>query len=312
LPIVGHIPLITPDRQMAETARTGAGRMDPVVLYAFERSRSKEAEAVRAIRTALYFSTKGEGHKVIQVTSPTMGDGKSTLTANLAVSIAQSGKRVVVIDADFRRPRQHQLFGLSPAVGLASVISDGVELADAVHATIVPGLDVLPCGPVPPNPAELLTLARFEELLGHIRERYDYVLIDTPPLLAVTDPCVVAPRVDGVLLTLRLGKHVRPLAERARDLLGTLGVRIFGVVVNALDVRSQGGYGYDHYGYAYGYGRYAYDADGGDGENGYYDETAEAAAAPAPRNGAAAGVGETHTGNRPPNRGGWRRFFGAG
>src|SRR5260370_32163670 len=147
-----------------------------------------------------------------------MGGGKSTLAANLAISIAQSGRKVVVVDADFRRPRLHTLFGLTAEVGLASVIVGGTELADAVRPSAVEGISVLPCGPRPLNPAELLTSPRFEELLGQLRQRYDFVIIDTPPLLAVTDPCVVAPRVDGVLHTIRISRNGRPATERPKHL----------------------------------------------------------------------------------------------
>jgi capsular exopolysaccharide synthesis family protein len=320
LPVIGHIPIIVPSEKLLEKAKATPGGLDPMVLCVFERSRSKEAEAVRGIRTALYFSTQEEELKVIQVTSPAMGDGKSTLAANLAVSIAQSGKKVMLIDADFRRPRQHKLFGMSPAVGLASVIGGDVELADAIHTSAVPGLAVLPCGPVPPNPAELLTLPRFEELLKYISAQYDYVLIDTPPLLAVTDPCVVAARVDGVLLTLRLGNEVRPQAERARDILGTLGARILGVVVNGVDMRKGKGYGYDNYNY--GYGRYAYRQESQDGNGTYYYSYDDGPGADGPQTGEVPATGivaaangatrENGSPGRKSRKGFLRRFFGVG
>ena len=205
------------------------------------------------MRTALYFSTQGGGHNLIQVTSPDMGDGKSTLAANLAISIAQSGKRVVLVDADLRRPRLHKMLGL-PAnlTGLGLVIAGQAASADAVQETAVPGLSVLPCGPLPPNPAELLTSPRFKEVLDELRARYDFVLVDTPPLLAVTDPCVVAPRVDGVVLTMRMSKKSRPKAERAREILTTLGVNVLGVVVNGVTPSKRGGeYGAGQYEYTY-------------------------------------------------------------
>src|SRR5262249_37049187 len=153
-----------------------------------------------------------------------------TLAANLAVSIAQSGKRALLIDADFRRPRQHKIFGLSAQTGLCMALAGEAELADAVQECGVDGLSVLPCGPLPPNPAELLTAPRFKEMLDSLREAYDFVLVDTPPLLAVTDASVVAPRVDGVLLTIRVSKNGRPRAERAKEILNTLGANVFGVV----------------------------------------------------------------------------------
>ncbi len=193
---------------------------------------------------------------MIQVTSPDMGDGKTTLAANLAVAIAQSGKTVVVIDTDFRRPCVHKLFHLTAKQGLASVIGGDAELNDVIQPTSIPGLSVLPCGPIPANPAELLSMPGFQEALAVIREKYDYVIIDTPPLLAVTDPCVVVPHVDAVILTIRISKNVRPRALRAKEILATLRAKVLGVVVNGMDDFAGGygyGYGYEHYQYTYAY-----------------------------------------------------------
>jgi capsular exopolysaccharide synthesis family protein len=209
------------------------------------------------VRTSLYFSVNGAKHKVVQVTSPNMGDGKTTLATNLAVSIAQSGQRVVLVDADFRRPRVHKVFGVSATTGLASVIAGDADLTDAIRPSGIDNLFLLPCGPIPGNPAELLTQPRFQELLEVLRDRFDFVLIDTPPLLLVTDPCVVAPRVDGVILTVRVARHGRPQAERANEILATLGVTLLGVVVNGVGRRggrSGYGYGFDQYKASYGYG----------------------------------------------------------
>ena len=247
LPVVGHIRVLRADE--IGTTAAGAG-LDPA-LCCYHRPKSPGAEAFRGVRTALYFSTGGAAHKVIQVTSPAMGDGKTTLAANLAVSIAQSGKKVLLIDADFRRPRLHAVFGLSVKTGMASVLAGEAGLDEAVQTTPVPGLLVLPCGPYPSNPAELLTSPRFKEALDELRQTYDYVLIDTPPVLAVTDPCVVAPRVDGVLLVIRISQNARPAAERAKEILGTLGANLLGVVVNAVDEPHGKGYGYGYGGYGY-------------------------------------------------------------
>lgn len=256
LAVVGHIPALTVLKQ----GEGLAGDVDPRVVV-YHRPKSNEAEAYRGVRTAIYFSTRGKGHQVIQVTSPTPGDGKSTLSANLAVAIAQSGKRVVLIDCDFRKPRVHKIFGVSPDLGLASVIAGDADLAQATQQSVVPGLSLLPCGPRPANPAELLTSTRFQEVLTEIKGLYDIVLIDTPPMLAVSDPAVVAPRVDGVLLTVRITKKTRPAAERAKEILAALGANIIGVVVNDLQTgKGAGGYGYgSNYGYGYGYGyKYSY------------------------------------------------------
>ncbi len=259
LPVMGVIPVLKQGTKSAKVVPVGASVVLDPSLCAWYRPKSKEAEAYRGVRTALYFSTRGEGFKVIQVTSPNAGDGKSTLAANLAISIAQSGKRVLLVDADLRRPRVDKLFQISSAIGFASVLEGRAEPPEAIQETAIPGLSVLPCGPTPPNPAELLTSPRLAEMLAWMRERYDYVLVDTPPLLAVTDPGVVGPQVDGVLLTLRSAKRGRVEAERAKEVLTTLGVTIFGVIVNA-NQEEQGKHAYGYYA----------------GSSGYYDEGEDA------------------------------------
>jgi capsular exopolysaccharide synthesis family protein len=247
VPVLGHVPRIQTDAPPTRSSVTG---LDPT-LVGFLRPMSSEAEAYRGVRTQLYFSTQGRGHQVIQVTSPTPGDGKSTLAANLAVSVAQSGKRVVLLDCDFRKPRVHRLFNIQhPEVGLASVVAGEAKLEAAVRATEVENLSVMPCGPRPANPAELLTSPKFQEVLAELKGMFDFVIVDTPPVLAVTDPSAVAPRVDGVLLVFRMTKTARPTAERAREQLGAVGARVLGVIVNAASARSAG---YAGYGYAYQY-----------------------------------------------------------
>ncbi|MCU0873571.1 MAG: polysaccharide biosynthesis tyrosine autokinase [Pirellulaceae bacterium] len=294
LPVVGHIPTIPvsaeqrKSRQMQEDE--GDNAISPA-LRVYHHPRGRIAEAYRAVRTALYFSTRGTAHKVIQVTSPNPGDGKTTLASNLAVSIANSGKRTLLIDADFRRPRVHKVFGLGDGVGLSEVMSGSVELADAILETAIDGLSILICGRRPANPAELLTSTKFQQLIEVLREKYDMVIVDTPPVLAVTDPLAVAPRVDGVLLVIRLGKSARSVAQNALEALDSIGGTVLGVVVNGVGGGSRyggyGAYGYgyryggygssyrygdgqygDGYGYGYGYGYGEHDGDG-DGEKGY-------------------------------------------
>jgi capsular exopolysaccharide synthesis family protein len=294
LPVVGHIPRIQLKPQTLELIAAGGSELDPM-LTAYHRPKSREAEAYRGVRTALYFSTRGTGHRVIQITSPSPGDGKTTLAANLAVSVAQSGKRVLLIDADLRRPRLHTMLHVKAQAGLATLIAGECEPAEAVYETPVPGLSLMPCGTIPSNPAELLTSPRFQEALGALGTRYDFVLIDTPPLLAVTDPSAVAPRVDGVLLAIRITKNGRPQAERAKDILQTLGAPIFGVVVNGIGLAGEG-YGYG-YGYDGSYYRYSYSRDDSGRRDGYYEDD------DAPGDGQAAKAGEAGRNGAPSHPG---------
>lgn len=274
VPVIGHIPYYKPEK---------SDEMSPIdgSLCVYHRPKSNLAEAYRGIRTALYFSTRGEGHKVIQVSSPNPGDGKSTMAANLAAAIAQSGKRTLIVESDFRRPRVHKLFGIDREVGVTSVISGESELSDTIQETGIENLYALSCGPKPSNPSELLSSPRYAELIDLLREKFDYVIIDTPPLLAVTDPAVVATRVDGILITIRINKRSQQDCVRSAELLSSLGANQLGVIVNGVDSRDKyGGYGYGGYrqyssgksygnvGYGGGYYSYGYD----DRYTSYYGE----------------------------------------
>ncbi len=270
IPLIGHIPVIGQSkRYLIENSL-----IEPVVCT-YHRPKSQVSEAFRAVRTALYFNTQGKNHSVIQVTSPTPGDGKSTLASNLAVSIAQSGKRVLLVDADMRRPRQHGTFGISSKEGFATVLSGQSQWRDVMYeCEEIEGLTVMPCGSKPNNPAELSSSPQVKVLIEEMRAEFDFVIIDTPPLLAVTDPCPIAARVDGVILCLRIKKNVRVSAERASEMLANLGAKCIGLVVNGVGAQSgygsqytygayRAGYSYNGYGYGYGYGT---------GGGKYYDE----------------------------------------
>jgi capsular exopolysaccharide synthesis family protein len=273
LPLMGNVPSIPTGKRGAVAARNGeADGTIASTVVAYHRPRSREAEAFRGLRTALYFATCRSGQKVIQITSPNPEDGKTTVTANLAVSLAQSGKRVLVVDGDLRHPSQHRVFGLLPKRGVSNVIVGEIPWADAIQDVGVENLALLPCGPSPPNPSELLASAAFEHLLQTVRDQYDYVLVDSPPLLAVSDPSVIAPRVDGVLLTIRITKNGAPPAIHARRMLAGLGARVIGVVIDGF--RKDRHYGqYGSYGAPYGYG---YGSAGGNGVYYQEDENGEA------------------------------------
>lgn len=261
VPIVGHIPFLKEERLRSGASHPG---MDATAVT-LHQPRSRPAESFRSVRTALCFSALGSGHRVIQVTSPAAGDGKSTLALNLAISLAISGKRTLLMESDFRRPRVHKLTGVSNELGAVNVLRGEAELDDVIQPSVVPELFVLPCGKRPKNPAELLSRPEYEQLIAVLREKFDYVIIDTPPVLAVSDPCGVAPRVDGVLVCFRLSKHNRDQGRNALELLRDVGARIAGLVVNG--VTEDDGYGYRSYRYSDyrqyygGYNAYSYDED---------------------------------------------------
>lgn len=266
--VLGHIPIM----DISKVKKSIEG-VDPSVC-SIHHSKGRTSEAYRTIRTGLYFSSRGKTLKVIQVTSPVPGDGKSTLASNLAVTMAQSGRRVLLIDADLRRPRVAKIFGIDSQIGVAAVVSGKAEIDDAIVAGPVPNLSILPGGKRPSNPAEILSSERFSNMVAMLRDKFDVIIIDTPPLLAVSDPGAVAGIVDGVVLTMRLRRNVKPLAARAKSILESVGANLLGVVINGVSSEAGYGYNYDYndyryaykygsnyrsgYGYRYGYGNYRY------------------------------------------------------
>ncbi len=211
--------------------------LSPALVY-YHRPGSREAEAYRSLRTTLFHSTKHSTDKVIQLTSAEPGDGKSTTAANLAIAIAQSGKKVLLIDADLRRPTMHSLFSLPQDIGLTEVLLNEIAWSNAVRPTSINNLSVLTAGLCPDNPAELLSLSHLPEMLKAARTAYDFIIIDTPPILAISDPAIIAPHIDGLLLVVRMGKNRRAVAERARALIDAHSIRLYGVIINDVDYSS--------------------------------------------------------------------------
>ena len=201
-----------------------------IELVPHERPRTPISEAYRSLRTALLLSST-EQLKVLAVTSAEAGEGKTTTATNLAVVMAQLGRQVLLVDADLRKPRLHQVFRLSNRTGLVSCLTGGAD-AEVVQRTEVPNLWLIPSGPIPPNPSELLASDRMREWTRQLRGRFDTVIFDTPPVLAVTDATLVGVLADGVVLTLRTGKVTRDDARACRDRLRLADIRILGVVLN--------------------------------------------------------------------------------
>ncbi len=210
------------------------------------------AEAIRSLRTALLFASIDRPLRTLVVTSPKPGEGKTTLAVNLAVAFAQSTKKVLLVDADLRRPRIHQTFGVDNSIGLTNLIAGVGQLEDALLATDIPGLALLTSGPLPPTPSEMLHAPGFSQTLAELKARFDLIIFDTPPVVPVTDASVLAAEMDGTLLVVRSKVSTRDALLSALDSLGRVRARLLGVALNEAESPA-GRYG-KGYGYGYGYG----------------------------------------------------------
>jgi capsular exopolysaccharide synthesis family protein len=239
LSLLGTVPSIG--------ARTRPAARD---LVTFEEPHSPGAESYRALRTNVAFAARARRLRTLLLTSACPREGKTTSSINLAIAMAQAGQRVLLIDTDLRSPRIHHAFDLSNDEGLSLMFLPEHERSDFVRTTKVPGLSVLPAGPVPSNPAELVGSPRMQELLAGFRERFDLVLLDSPPVEAVTDPCVLAGLVDALVVVVHAGHTRRRALGRTVAALRAVGGHVLGLVLN--DVRM--GRGSGTYAYPYGYG----------------------------------------------------------
>ncbi|GGJ94999.1 tyrosine protein kinase [Lentibacillus kapialis] len=208
--------------------------------------RSPVSEQYRTVRTNIQFSSVDDVLQVILVTSAGPGDGKSMTTANLAVVYAQQGKRVLLIDADMRKPTMHYTFRLDNLKGLSNTLVGDSPLSDVTAQTDIDNLDVIPCGPIPPNPSELLASEKMARTIEEARNMYDIILFDTPPVLAVTDAQVVANLCDGSLLVTRSKQTEYEAARNAIDALQTGNTKILGTILNDRTKKES------HYYYYYG------------------------------------------------------------
>lgn len=260
---LGMIPL------GSKTLRDGAGAKrlmlassnEAVELITQVRPQSQMAESYRALRTSLLLSSLGAPPKVIMVTSALPQEGKSTTSINTAIVLAQKGVRVLLIDADLRRPSIHKTLGMGPRSGLSNVLTGSTTLEQAItRPPLLPNLQVLPAGTPPPNPAELLASANMREVLEELRKEYDHIVIDTPPTLSVTDAVVLSPRSDAIVLVIRSGQTTKQALRRSRDILMQVNAKVAGVLLNAVDLSSPDYYYY--YEYKEKYSRYY--QDGGD------------------------------------------------
>ncbi len=248
--IISHVPTFSKDKESWPDIRALEAKkpkVDPMlVVHHFPKS--KLSEVFRATRTQLSFAVKGD-HKTIAFTSANEGDGKSTVVANIAVSMAQAGRSVILIDCDLRRPNTFRIFGIeTDHHGLSDVIENGEALDSLTTPGPVENLTLLASGHISENPAETLSRREFADLINGLKQKYDYVILDCPPLLPVSDPSIIASLVDSVIFIAKINNSYRPQSKRCLKILEGVGKKIDGIIVNRAD-EAMGSYGYQTYGY---------------------------------------------------------------
>ena len=245
IPYLGPVPLF------ATASGNPADDTNPE-LATLHDPKSSASESYRGIRTGILFSSAESAPQVILVSSAGPREGKTITTANLAITMAQAGSKVIVLDCDMRRPKMHHLFGVPKDRGISNLLVSSSEMEETILHTSIPNLDVIPCGPIPPNPSEILGSARMANLIGLLRKQYAHILIDSPPSTAVTDALVLSKSVDGVVLVIRAGDTARELARNGVEGFDGVGAHILGAVLNAVDIGRDKYYYYQYYHYYYG------------------------------------------------------------
>jgi capsular exopolysaccharide synthesis family protein len=226
-------------------------------IFTLLNPRSSIAEAYRDLRTSLQFARPDEPLKVLLVTSSGPGEGKSTTVANLGVVMAHAGSKVLLIDGDLRRPSLDKYFGFNNQFGLTNALFDDANLGMYIRSTPLDNLKVLTSGPLPPNPSELLGAHKMKSLLAHLRQEYDTVVVDTPPVGTISDALVLSPECDGVVVVVQAGGLPREVVQRCKARLDSANARLLGVVLNKVDIEreKQYYYYYNYYASYYGYGQ---------------------------------------------------------
>ena len=242
-PVLGIIPML----EESELAKNDVPARD---LYVHRHPTSRVAECCRSLRTNILFSAADRQLKTIVVSSANPQEGKTTTVIYLGTTMAQSGQRVLLIDTDMRRPRLHASLGIPRQIGLSNLIVGDEDYDTVIKTTEIPNLFVLPCGPLPPNPAEILMSHRFQAVLAELGKRFDRIILDSPPLQVVTDAVVLSKQADGVILVVRAEKTLREDIKRSARQIRAVGGTISGVIVNAIEPDSRSGYYYSYYGYA--------------------------------------------------------------
>lgn len=253
LPALGGIPSL---QSLAKTrGLIGNGKKSTALtasngeLLSGHESISSFAESYRALRTSLLLSSAEHAPRTMLITSSHPAEGKTTIVANTAISLAQTGARVLVLDADMRRPRCHKILSVSNEVGLSTFLSRDIKLESVIQQHEIANLYVLPAGPVPPNPSELLSSIKLRILISELQGQFDHIVIDSPPVIHVTDALIISPHVDGVVLVVKSGQTAREAVLRAKQALIDVNAKLFGIVLNSIDLNTESYY----YNYKYSY-----------------------------------------------------------
>jgi capsular exopolysaccharide synthesis family protein len=252
LPALAAIPSMEsmPKRKLLLVGSGGAQEEEDRArseLLIYADSRSSLAEAYRQLRTSILLSTAGHAPKSLLVTSSLPSEGKTTTATNTAISLAQTGAKVLIIDADMRRPRLHSVFDIQNGNGLSTLLASELSKHDvdtAIKYDEGTKLHLLTAGPIPPNPAELIGSEQMANLLHMLQSEFTHIVVDSPPIASFTDGVLIASMVDGVILVVHAGKSSRQVIRRSRQILQDVGAKIFGVVLNNVNLRSQDNYYY--------------------------------------------------------------------
>ncbi len=250
LPSLGMVPEISHERRK----RLESGKSYPVELVTYGHPRSLLSEAYRNIRTSILLSFSERPPKRIAISSPNPEEGKTTTVINTAIALSQTGAKVVIIDADLRRPRVHKVFNDENGLGLSNFLSGHTELEPLIKSTEIPNLFYISSGPIPPNPSELIGSKLFRSMIDSLGERFDHIVLDSPPILGFADAIVLSTVVDGLILVVVGGKTPRETLQQAKEALHQVNAKILGVVINRINIH-RSDYGYYYYRYHYYYGK---------------------------------------------------------
>lgn len=225
--------------------------MKAMDIITVKNPKSPVSEAYRILRTNIQFSSPDKKIQSILITSSGPSEGKTTTSVNLAVTMAQSGNKTILIDCDQRKPKVHKLISITNQIGLSNLLIGEVTMEKAIVKSGVEGLDILPAGTRPPNPSELLASEKMQSLIERLKTKYDYIILDTPPVIMVTDAQIISKYADGSILVVASGEADREAAAKAKEQLEKVDAKIIGVVLNKLETNRRGYYGY-YYHYYYG------------------------------------------------------------